>query len=206
MLRGAFLRHAEDLGGGAAVKPTTFLDSIATRNNTNRLRYTANGDGTYAVTHFAPPFPVATVTSAVVPTFSRSDPAVLYTVGGDTRHTIQGTELDTILRRTRDILNLDHLGLGMPLTSKVASLGTSDESLVACFGGEHLNDHMYCGVLLEREDMFAYLIDTRREPGLGPVLLRAATIDRSGRWVVMQLADSSLVVWDTYHTVYTPIP
>lgn len=209
MERGAFLRHAENLGGGAPVAPGNFLDSIATRDNTNRLRYVPLGDGLhYVVTHFGggPPFQVAVVESTVVPTFSRSDPAVLYTVGGATKHTIQGVELDTVLRRTIDILNLDHLGLGLPLTALVGSLGMSDESLVVCFGGEHTNQHMYCGVLLEREDQFAYLIDTRAEPGLGPVFLRAATIDRSGRWVVLQLANGALVVWDTHHTHYIPIP
>jgi hypothetical protein len=185
--RGAFLHHlAGTLGPDTATQqaPRAKPDDLATTNADGTLIY-KHAKGAWGVFPAAGKDPIAIVESTCAPTFSRSDPTVLYVVGGAVRHTIQAVVLDTSgVVRIEDKLNLDHLLLGLTVPSVVGGLGASDQSLVFFFGGETPNTHMWVGVWLEREDAPAYLLNTQREPGLG-FLLHDVSVDLSGRYLVL---------------------
>jgi hypothetical protein len=200
MQRGAFLRHVDE-GPTGSVPPVTLPQPRPTRNaDHTRLFIHTTGDD-YQVVRLG--VTLAVLRSAVAPTFSRSDPVVLYTVGGETRHSILRHQLDDDGRDAPvQQVNLDHLGLPLALEQRIGNLAISDESLAICFGGEGLADHMWAGVLYEDETQLAFLIDTRVELG---VLLRSVSIDLSGRFVVLEPAVGALVVWDTHEKTYSPV-
>jgi hypothetical protein len=203
MQRGAFLRHVNE-GPTGSVPPTSLPAPRPTRNADHTRLFVHTAGNEYRVVRFG--VTLALLQSVIEPTFSRSDPVVLYTIGGETKHSILRHELDDDGRDAPvPQINLDHLSLPLALEQRIGNLAISDESLAVCFGGEGNSDHMFAGVLYEGEDQLAFLIDTRVEPGCG-FLLRSVSIDLSGRYIVLEPATGPLVVWDTHEKTYTHVP
>jgi hypothetical protein len=154
--------------------------------------------------------PFAKVSSQCEPTFSRSDPARLYAVGGPVTRTVQAVPLEAAgVGDPIELLDLDTLGLPDLVEPRtyVGGMVTSDISIAIFFGGAGQDAHHYAGVLLEGAADFAYLIDTLAEPGLG-FKLHSIAIDHSGRFVVLypvQAKPFHMVIWDLEHGTFTPV-
>jgi hypothetical protein len=153
--------------------------------------------------------PLTTISSQCEPTWSRSVVDGMWAVGGPVTRTIQALFVhDDGTVETRDILNLDHLGLGLaePRTY-VGGMVSADGAVAVFFGGQGQDDHHWAAVLLEGESQFAFLVDTLAEPGLG-FKLHSISIDRTGRYVVLypvQAKPFHMVIWDTQTRTFAPV-
>jgi hypothetical protein len=201
MQRGQFLRHDEE-GPTGSLMPDALPEPRALTNADRTRTVRRKGPETFVIA--VGELVLGRVPSAVEPTWSRSNPATLYTVGGETQHSILVNTIGPTGDTTIEQLNLDWLALPLTLAQRIGNLAVSDESLAICFGGAGQDDHCYAGVLYEGETQLAFLIDTRTEPGCG-FLLRSVSIEPSGRFVVLEPADGPLVIWDTHQKTYTPV-
>ena len=149
-------------------------------------------------------WPFARVSSQCEPTFSRTDPANLYGVGGPATRTIQVTILGLEgVVRVQDLLDLDTLGLGLAAPrTYVGGMVTSDVSIAFFFGGQGQDDHHYAAVL--EADGNLRQVDTRP---LG-FKLHSISIDRTGRFAVLypvQAKPHHMVIWDLEQMTFTPV-
>lgn len=151
--------------------------------------------------------PLDVVSSQCEPCWSRTDPHVLYVVGGPISRTIQAITFDgDAIAHKVDVLDLDTLGLALdePRTY-VGGLLTSDSSIVVFFGGDGQDRHCYVGQLPEGAHAFAGLVDTRAI-GAG-FLLHSAAVDLSGRFIALYPTNaqpSQTVILDTQQRTSTP--
>jgi len=123
------------------------------------------------------------------PCWSRRDPNVLYTLGGQWGRTIQAvTLLGEGNAQTTDLLDLDTLGLDLGFDDAtrtyVGGIITSDDSIVVFFGGTGQDKHHYIGQMPIGGTTFTTLVDTQT---LGPLacLLHSAAVDLSGQYLAL---------------------
>lgn len=192
----------ETMGGSSWRVPSNA--HIAAWNADNTMFVLVGQTGTHVFTWDATALRatfLTAVTSQVEPCWSRSDPRVLYGIGGRLTRTIQAFRIEgdgTI--QVTDLLDLDTLGLGLvePRTY-VGGLVTSDDAIVVFFGGTGQDKHCYCGQLMEGETSFASLLDTR--VAALNFLLHSVACDRTGQYVTLYPTNAQphqVFIWDVW--------
>lgn len=153
-----------------------------------------------------------TVISQPEPQFSRVDPDGIFVGAGPVGRTLQRYSLSKKTYTT--VLELDSLGL--PLATPRTYCGgiyssAGAEVLVAMFGGEQADLHRYV-VWLPLDGHQRKVIDTQTDPRIPAHWLHSASIDLSGRYVVLyptgalSPAIAKKILWDTTTDTFTLLP
>jgi hypothetical protein len=148
--------------------------------------------------------PVRIPSSNVEPSFSFTDPNVLFIMGGPTLHTVRRFSVSSMT--STDVLNLDVAYPNLPLANTyVGGLHLADNDVWAVFfGGAGQDAHRYVhhstGKFLDTQTLAT------------PFLIHAASLDRSGRYVVLyprggdvSTVGAPAVIWDTQTNAVTKV-
>jgi hypothetical protein len=149
------------------------------------------------------------VASQCEPCWSRTDPNVLYTVGGPKGRTIQAITFDGAELLTADLLDLDTLGLDLggdddATRTYVGGIITGDWDIVVFFGGTGQDKHCYVGQLPIGATGFAQLYDTRAQG----FLLHSVAAARSRQFITLYPTAATphqTIVIDTIMGTFTPV-
>lgn len=147
---------------------------------------------------------VASPYSQSEPAWSRSNPDVLYTIGGSITRTIRAYSVSK--NTFTDVQDLDKLGLPDLVNPRtyvggVISAGNPDV-VVAFFGGQGQDNHHY---VIRIVNGTYQILDTVSRLNLR---LHSASVDLSGRYVFLYPTNAvpyQVVVWDTTTNVLTPV-
>lgn len=176
--------------------------------SSNSKRFSVVGENGVRVYNFDAAAFKATLTgmpySQAEPSWSRTDPDVLYTIGGPQTRTIRKWSAPT--GNVTDLLDLDTLGLPdllLPRTyiGTVIAAGTP-EAVVAMFGGKSQDDHHY---VIRIVGSNYTILDTVSRMNFR---LHGTSVDLTGRWVFLYPRDAvpyQVVIWDTMTGSLTPI-
>lgn len=148
--------------------------------------------------------PIAVPGSNVEPSFSFTDPAVLFIVAGSNLRTLQTLNIKT--GATATVLNLDTAYPTLALTDTyVGSMVNADHDAWAlAFGGGGQDQHRYI------RHSGGGFVDTAA--GLAPYRIHGLALDRTGRYVLIFCTGDDIAkgipqvqVWDTQTNVVRPM-
>lgn len=144
--------------------------------------------------------------SQVEPQFSRTDPSILYTVGGPRAHTIRQWNLKD--GQFANVLDLETLGLlNIAEETYIGGIvsGGNPEVVVAFFGGGGQDAHRYVVVTTPGSGNILKLLDTQTRGGYR---LHSIAVDPTGRFVFLYPTNSlphQVIIWDTSVDTLTPV-